>query len=623
LIRRELLIVLMLSMCLNTGGGAGNAARQPGSQVPRALTQQGQDNLVAYTRLLGYIQHFYPGDEAQNANWPAVAAQGIAEAEKARDSKELAEGLQRYFQALAPMVQVYPTTDRAAIAPLPPGTGTASRLLRVRHIGVSTEVYNTVSTRERIDLKKASAFPAGMHPTFSTAELTRPWEAVLGAGVSCRIPLAVAADALHTLPHSPAVRLPGAALPSSAVSAADLRAEHLAGVMLVWNAMQHFSPYFDSSSIDWKASLRRSLERAALDDSGETYLSTLRRLVADLRDGHGSVTWEKEAPAYYPPVRWDWVRGQLVVVRVARSAEASLLPGDVIESIGGVPVRAALQARAPEASGATEALRRRAEMQFMVAGKKNTEVALEVKSSHGKPRQVVVPRTLDFAAYRSLGSEPRPMPLLQLRPGVWYVDMDRCDPAVFQKALPELAVAQGVVFDLRGYPRLSLTAPLEYLTDIPLKTPPILLPVILFPDHQNLRYMPGAGFPVIPQAPRFQGKIAFVTDTRAISAAETFLAMVQHYHLGTIVGAPSAGTNGNVRTVTLPDGYTVRFTGLKVLNYDGSRLHGRGIQPDVRVERTVAGVMAGQDELLERALNLVTPASPTPSAGSASERLRQ
>jgi len=201
--------------------------------------------------------------------------------------------------------------------------------------------------------------------------------------------------------------------------------------------------------------------------------------------------------------------------------------------------------------------------------------------------------------------------------------MDRCDPAAFQKALPELANAQGVVFDLRGYPHLSLTAPLEYLTDVPLKTPPILLPVILFPDHKRLRFVPGAGFPVTPQAPRFQGRIAFVTDTRAISAAETFLSMIQHYHLGTIVGAPTAGTNGNVCTVALPGGYTVRFTGLKVLNYDGSRLHGRGIQPDVRVERTIEGVLAGKDELLEHALNLVSPASPTPSTSQKENAFRQ
>src|SRR5206468_2941941 len=80
-LRRESLVAVILLMCLNTGGGTGNAARRPRLQAPRALTQQGLNNLAAFTRLLGYIQHFYPGDEAQNANWPAVAAQGVAEVE--------------------------------------------------------------------------------------------------------------------------------------------------------------------------------------------------------------------------------------------------------------------------------------------------------------------------------------------------------------------------------------------------------------------------------------------------------------------------------------------------------------------------------------------------------------
>jgi C-terminal processing protease CtpA/Prc len=58
----------------------------------------------------------------------------------------------------------------------------------------------------------------------------------------------------------------------------------------------------------------------------------------------------------------------------------------------------------------------------------------------------------------------------------------------------------------------------------------------------------------------------------------------------------------------LPGGYTVRGTGVRVLEHDGSPHHGVGILPAVPVERTRAAVAAGRDELLERALEVVSRA---------------
>ena len=44
---------------------------------------------------------------------------------------------------------------------------------------------------------------------------------------------------------------------------------------------------------------------------------------------------------------------------------------------------------------------------------------------------------------------------------------------------------------------------------------------------------------------------------------------------------------------------------MKVLKHDGSRHHGVGIAPTVPVSRSIAGVAAGRDELLEKALAVV------------------
>ena len=105
-----------------------------------------------------------------------------------------------------------------------------------------------------------------------------------------------------------------------------------------------------------------------------------------------------------------------------------------------------------------------------------------------------------------------------------------------------------------------------------------------------------------PTKPFLAAKKAFITDGRAISYAESCMGIVEYYRLGAIVGAPTAGTNGNTNPFSLPGGYFIAWTGMKVLKHDGSRHHGVGIVPTIPVSRTRAGVAAGHDEFLERAI---------------------
>lgn len=78
---------------------------------------------------------------------------------------------------------------------------------------------------------------------------------------------------------------------------------------------------------------------------------------------------------------------------------------------------------------------------------------------------------------------------------------------------------------------------------------------------------------------------------------------MQDHALGAIVGAATAGTNGNVATFDVPSGLQVRFTGMRVTRHDGKTpFHLIGVQPTVPVEPTLAGIKAGRDEVLERAL---------------------
>jgi C-terminal processing protease CtpA/Prc len=108
--------------------------------------------------------------------------------------------------------------------------------------------------------------------------------------------------------------------------------------------------------------------------------------------------------------------------------------------------------------------------------------------------------------------------------------------------------------------------------------------------------------------PHIAGRVAFLTGPGAVSYGESLMGFVEHYHLGAIVGSATAGTNGNVVEITAPSGCTTRLTGLRVKRHDGSRHHLIGIQPTIAASRTIAGVAAGRDEVLERGLAYVRSA---------------
>jgi C-terminal processing protease CtpA/Prc len=172
----------------------------------------------------------------------------------------------------------------------------------------------------------------------------------------------------------------------------------------------------------------------------------------------------------------------------------------------------------------------------------------------------------------------------------------------FSPALPQLQAATGIIFDMRGYPLAIET--LAHLIDEPVTCAQWHVPIITYPDHQNMEFE-FSNWQVQPRAPRLTDNVAFLTDGRAISFAETYLGIVEHYQLAAIVGQPTAGTNGNVNHITLPGNYTILWTGMKVLKHDGSQHHGVGIQPTVLVSRTLQGVREGRDEQLERAIELL------------------
>jgi C-terminal processing protease CtpA/Prc len=557
----------------------------------RALEGRGLENLRALARLYGYVRYFHPSDEAAAADWESFLAAAGERVEGAADSKALAGMLGELFTPLAPSVQVWAGGKDDG----PTGVAVEGEQMAWKHHGVdvaSAPSGMQVYTSKRVRVGAVGADGVAAAGTSVVKDL--------GGGVWCRVPVTVGVnESGATVPKAigDAVR---SARPDWWSANGKDRSARIAGVMVAWNVMEHFYPYFDVSDADWGRVLDDALTRAATDADERAYLVTIQRLVSELDDGHGNVAPLNMArPAPLDAV-FDWAGDELVLVKVGEQT-GQAKPGDVVTKVAGVPTAEWYKECRGRISAATEQWARwRACSDHSFFGWSNEPVELTLRRD-GKEFATRIKRRSDDAPAK----EERPVDGSELAPGVVYFNLDGAEAPAWQKALPKLKEAKGIVLDMRGYPGGAGMLMLRHLTATPIQSAKWKVPDSPLPDREGVVYADSGRWNLPPAQPRLGAdgqRVVFVTDGRAISYAESCMGIVEAYKLGEIVGGPTAGTNGNINPFTVCGGYYIVWTGMRVIKHDDSRHHGVGIRPTIPVGRTVDGIRAGRDELLDAAV---------------------
>ena len=235
------------------------------AEPPRPLSETGLNNLIAFTRLVGYVRHFHPSDQAA-------------------------------FNPIAPTVRVFEKGKEPAVpSELQPPTGVSELKVRFwEHFGYcSAEKSMRAGPYNSRRLTLIAEDPNSL-PDYALPEYV--YESDLGSGVSCIVPTALFADDNGTIPPANAVENEDPRFTT------DHRGARLATVMTTWNILQHFYPYFDVIDADWPHELEVALRKAAIDPNEAEFYQTLNRLVVALQDGHGSLNGPGMPPAAYSRV---------------------------------------------------------------------------------------------------------------------------------------------------------------------------------------------------------------------------------------------------------------------------------------------------------------------------------
>jgi len=437
-------------------------------------------------------------------------------------------------------------------------------------------------------------------------------------------------DAIRTEPRFQAIlataRVPAMAMKDTGADAPYSERlsveQRIAGLSQFWSEAREYFVHFDAvPDLDWNQAYRDFLPKVMAAETTAEYYRILMQFAPLLRDGHTNIYAPEElGDRFYarPPIETALVGDTVMVTAVRSPALARRLAiGDEIVAIDGLPVgQHVLEKVAPFVSSSTAQDRSLRMYSYqLLTGDASVLIRLALRDSRGRTREEIVAR----AGYTDTETHA-PFAFRMLRGDIAYFSLDHFESdagvAAFERALPQIMQAKGLVIDVRrngGGSTAYGERILAHLTDKPIPHTMSLIrdnrsagdgpPVMRWTAPHAFRATPR------PQADIFKGRVVVLTSERTFSAGEDFVLAFNALERGKTIGATTGGSTGQPKFFALPGGGTARICAKRDLLPDGSRLVGKGIAPDIDSAPTVRSIRDGSDPALERALAQLNPRS--------------
>ncbi len=423
-------------------------------------------------------------------------------------------------------------------------------------------------------------------------------EKQIGNGIICQIPLHLYGNNKNTFPASEGLTQLQEKLNTVSDRPTELSVR-LGNIIITYNVIQHFYPYFKEVDIDWEKEFETALNQSFSDKTNNDHLITLEKFTAPLKDGHIWVSGG-DLGRYGPPINWEWIEDQLVITKVFNNS-LNISVGDVVAKVNNIDPHEYFKEINSRISASTKGLLNYLALGPSLFGDKDSELLIQIKN------ETIALKRDNTYTYGITKIEIQKNKYKLLENGIYYLNLETISMDTITSLLPKLKKAKGIICDLRGYPNGNHGFISHLLRKKDTSKAWMKTPKIIYPDQEKIIGYETNGWELETKEPYLgDKKIVFIIDGRAISYAESYMGFIEGYDLATIVGQPTAGTNGNVNPFNLLGNYRMSWTGMKVVKHDGSQHHAIGVLPNIYVNKTVEGVKLGKDEFLEKAIQVIS-----------------
>src|SRR6266436_2788401 len=376
---------------------------------------------------------------------------------------------------------------------------------------------------------------------------------------------------------------------------------------LVWGKIN--DTYWDRSfnGVNWKAIHDKYLPLVKVAARGDEFHSLLNQMVGELHVSHvrimppgavvGLASRASDLKNGGVGLELRWINNQLLIVDVepdSQAQAAGIRRGFVISTVNGKTPQVLYTEFFKKNPGfpLREEISRVRSVDAEVRGSPNTNLTLDVLND----RNEIVKLALERKAH-PLGAsfESR-----RLEQNIGYIRFNAFFGDVlekFQAAVRELRETRGLIIDLRGNPG-GAGDMAAAIANVLSKDGGSLGTSKFRYESRSFAYK-GSG------AEAYKGLVVLLVDELSGSTSEVFAGGLQEKKRATVVGTTTAGAVLPSLVQILPTGGVLVYVVSNFQSPNGTVLEGRGVIPDIAVQRSRAGLLGGHDAPLERATEAI------------------
>jgi C-terminal processing protease CtpA/Prc len=550
-------------------------------------------NIKTFAKLYGYIKYFHPSDESDILNWEVFALYGVQQVVGAKDNNELKSILEELFYPIAPTLQIYHSDEK----PKKVEDKKGPNLIAWQHYGHGSKRYpgtdyesKRVTSESDTEIK---IFEKTLEPETTIIKK-------INSDLNVQIPLVLYKTEIGTFRTKKSLKEFERLRFNLKYAEREERSRYLASAVITWNVFQHFYPDLHLLDVNWEDELDQSISRILVAQNEVEFERGLQSLLNKAGDGY-TAEFSPTVQKNYLPFQVDWVENELTVT-VSESPDLQV--GDHIVTIDGEPVKDYFTKLEDQFSGSKQWKKHQALQDFVSSESGEDQLTFKIKRDGSEIDNIK-------ATYYSYSIDPfsrtQRSPIQEIEQRIYYVNQTALFDYHFYGQFEKLSKAKGIIFDFRGFPDQYHLGKLiiGHLINQPVKLPIIQVPKIIYPDQQEIEFE-NVQWTIEPQEQKFTGKVVFLTYGGPMGESELLLEVIKHNKLAELVGQETSGENGgkNAIRIFMPRQW-IYWTGSRFLKEDGSQHHLIGVQPSVRVERTLEGVKQGKDEYIEKAIEVI------------------
>jgi len=190
-----------------------------------------------------------------------------------------------------------------------------------------------------------------------------------------------------------------------------------------------------------------------------------------------------------------------------------------------------------------------------------------------------------------------------LENNIGYVTLQTIKQEDISKIKNEFKDTKGIIIDIRNYPSTFVPFSLgSYF--VKSSTPFVKFTNGNVDNPGEFTFTKNLEIP--SEGKTYKGKLVVLVNELSQSQAEYTAMAFRAGNSTTIIGSTTAGADGNVSTIMLPGGLRTMISGIGIYYPNGGETQRVGIIPDIEIKPTLKGIREGKDELLEKAIEIIT-----------------